>query len=207
MAPRLTTYCSVRIDELFEPPADWRHQVMSLASRAAMTVHLTGNSPDCREDESGQEVVYSVVTGDVIAREISWLDEFYRSFLARYVSSIAGRAVQPSASKRHGVNINVLNGTSGRYEWHVDPSPFAAVLFVTGHPKGDGGELALRSGHTLLTVLPAAGLVVIFEGRRIEHAVLPLQKDAMRVSVPMLYYNDGEPQYFPRELDEYLYGR
>ncbi len=196
----------IDLDALCTPPHDWIGQVTSLASRAAKAVHLNGESADCREETTGTGMTYEVVTGEIIARHIPWLIDFYRVTLAAFVKTVMSRPIVPSRSERNGLNINVVQGMGGRYEWHVDPSPVAAILFATAHDIGGGGELVLRAGDEFTHIHPRPGLIAVFEGRKIEHAVLPLKANTVRISIPMLYYYENEKQHFPQKLDEYLYG-
>jgi hypothetical protein len=183
-------------------------QVSSLATRRARVVELDGISIDCRERVTGGGTTYSVVTGDIIATELPWLMNVYKVDVANFVSKALARAVIAANNDRYGVNINVVQGLNARYEWHVDPSPVAAVLFTSAHNAGDGGELGIREApdQEPARIYPRPGLIVAFEGRKLEHAVLPLRRDVTRISIPMLYYDVDELQYFPKELDNYLYG-
>jgi hypothetical protein len=194
------------INSLCTPPNDWAADVQFLGETSAAQVHLSGDSPDCREAHGTVGMTYRVVTGDTIAIALPWLMNFYRLTLAGYISQLLPSPIVACASERYGVNINILQSKGDCYEWHVDPSPVAAVLFVTAHPPGCGGELALRIGDDERHVHPEKGLIAIFEGRAVQHAVLPLREDTSRISIPMLYYHAGEPQYFPQDLDRYLYG-
>ena len=203
--PSLKFHC-VDIHALYDTPEDWIAQVVSLAGRAAKAVRLTGKSTDCREPASATGMTYGVVTGDLIAEHLPWLTRFYKIHLAKFLSNTMARPVAPCQNDRYGININVVNGLHGRYEWHVDPSPLAAILFATTHDIGTGGELALRSADQLTRIHPRPGLIAIFEGGTIEHAVLPLATNTTRISIPMLYYDNTEVQPFPQELDDYLYG-
>lgn len=167
---------------------------------------LNGNSDDCREPEGSTGTAYRVVTGDVVAKHLPWLVRLYRSELIAFIAATFGPPIFPARKERHGVNINFLEGTGARYEWHVDPSPLSAVLFVTEHTEADGGALALRDGEQKIEIIPRRGLITVFEGGRVEHCVLPLERDVSRVAVPMIYYTDPVSQPFSAELDSYLYG-
>jgi len=197
---------SLDLRELCTPPRNWIAQVKFLAKQAAKPVHLDGDSTDCRELTAGGGTTYKVVTGNSIAEHLPWLMQLYKVGLANSVSKLVSRRVSPSENDRYGVNINVVEGIGGRYEWHVDPSPIAAILFVTAHYPGSGGELALHADGELMRIYPKPGLIVVFPGKEVEHSVLPLEENTARISIPMIYYYEDEKQYFPRELDDYLYG-
>ncbi len=194
------------IDEICSPPHDWDAQVTELACRAGKSVSLHGNSEDCRESAGSIATVYRVVTGDIVAKQLPWLIRLYRSDIIPFIEETFGYPVFAANNDRYGVNINLLEGAGARYEWHVDPSPVSAVLFVTEHTAKDGGALALRDRDCTVKIIPRRGFIVLFEGGRVEHSVLPLERDILRVAVPMIYYTDPEKQPFSAELDNYLYG-
>jgi hypothetical protein len=112
--------------------------------------------------------------------------------------------------------MNVQEGTD-RYECHVDTNPVEALLYVTDHPRGTGGELVVSNNTEAQSVedvdkdcsvlYPVAGQLVFFDGRFFPHYVRALQSPALRVAVGMNYYTDDCPEETrPQDLNDYLYG-
>lgn len=79
------------------------------------------------------------------------------------------------------------------------------VLFVTTHNENDGGELIFKLPNEILTIYPKSGTLILFDAREIPHTVMPLQKDGIRISIPLNYYNKGQEQTRPDDLDTYIY--
>ena len=68
--------------------------------------------------------------------------------------------------------------------------------------EGLDGLRALPPG-TVMSIAPAAGSLVLMDGRRCAHAVAPLREDALRISVPMVFPEVEDRR--PAGLDDYLY--
>ena len=123
-----------------------------------------------------------------------------------------------AADKRYAVVMNVQENDTSRYECHIDTNPIVGLLYVTTHPKGDGGELVVANNQFASNVTevdrdasvlyPAAGHLVFFDGRRHPHYVRSLVGSDIRVAVAMNYYLAGNPESSrPEDLNLYLYGQ
>ena len=55
-----------------------------------------------------------------------------------------GQKIYPADDQRYAILMNVQEGTD-RYECHVDTNPVEALLYVTDHPQGTGGELVVTN--------------------------------------------------------------
>lgn len=187
-------------------PVNWIESITETLKESAIRVYLDGHHPDTREYNHSltKETTYDVVPGDQIAKRIPWLFSLYTEKLRGLISDLVRRQLSPAIETKVGVNINVLFGPGRGYEWHVDPNPITAVLFVTEHSESEGGQLAIRLPSEILKISPQPGILVIFEGRY-EHAVLPLLSTCTRVSIPMCYFLADQPQSIYPELIDYLY--
>lgn len=191
------------VDVTEQLPANWTDQIEAVASHAREAV-LTGDNPTSLEP-AGTEIRYGLVDGTVVARDLPWLDALYRGEWLGYASDFAGMRMSPSDDLRNGVNINVVSGSGGRYEWHYDSNPCTGLLFVSTLEAADGGELVFRQAETDLVIRPRAGHLLIFDARETAHCVRPVRSASQRVSVPLNYFVRGHQQLRAESLDEYLY--
>ena len=113
--------------------------------------------------------------------------------------------------------LNVLRGSTMRFECHVDSNPVTGLLFFTSHPAG-GGELVI--GHdpagfgieTLerdgTTVTPQAGRLIFFDGKAYPHYARTLVSESdVRVVAVMNFYTESCPESTrPRGLNRHLFG-
>ena len=173
------------------------HIAISAATRFAS--HIRRSS-----DEGSLD--YRVVTGDVIKREAAPLYMLYESadLLAWIRHVTMTEELDRSSHLRSAININVLDTAGQQYRWHNDAVPFTVLLFLTTLPSSAGGEFLIRTRpDEVMTIPPAAGHLVLMDGRRCAHAVAPLRADVLRVTVPMVF--PAVQVERPAGLDEYLY--
>lgn len=149
---------------------------------------------------------YTVVTGDVIAARLEWLDNLYRcDEVIAVLSAACGTALRPSEDVPSSINLNLLHGHNKRYERHVDGVGYSAVLMISDLTYLDGGELKLSpDGGECMTFTPAFGKIVLFNAATVPHEVLPLKSTRRRVTVPMVYLPPDAADR-PPGLDAYLY--
>lgn len=192
-------------------PSGWQQQIHECSGRDSKWQHLRGGSVTSREsdfhDVAPAEV--GVVTGDVVQRDLQWLDALYRREFLELANRLGQGEYQASTHLRGGININTTP-VGARYEWHVDSNPLTALLFVTTHAPSDGGQLLFRPDPQArptesweLQVSPSAGTLLIFDAREAAHVVTQLTS-GLRISVPMNYYFAGREER-PEDLDGYLY--
>lgn len=202
-----------RVDLTALLPAGWRTAVAECAARRSTWTTLDGRSTTSREADFGYAGPFSVglVPGDVLADELPDLMVMYRTIVLGLANRLGPGRYVTSSNPRSSVNVNSIPYQS-RYEWHVDSNPLTGLLFATDHPRGTGGELVFRPDPRTrpgerweLTVRPVAGELLLFDGRRAAHTVLPVGTRTPRISVPMNFYLAGEPERRPDDLDGYLY--
>jgi hypothetical protein len=184
-------------------PENWLTAIRRLADEQSLPVHLSGDHRDSREDAPSSGMTYWVVPGDVVESRLPWLLDLYKDLIPALV--VEQQGLSPARERRSRLNINVLYGRGSRYEWHVDPTPYTAVLFVTQHSGSDGGALVLRrEGDCVTKIQPRTGWMYLFPGN-VEHAVEPLTSDSLRITVPMCYSSPGLPEAADDSLLDYLY--
>lgn len=160
---------------------------------------------DRRKD--GHGLMYRVVTGDRIQSEAPMLYELYWSpCLIEWVRAITNCPdLAPSSQVRSGLNINCLMNEGDGYPMHRDATPYTALLFLTSLDAACGGEFLIRSARgARVTIRPMVGQFLLMDGARCAHGVAPLRRDALRLTMPMVYPAAAVAR--PEGLDEYLYG-
>ena len=192
-------------------PADWAEQVRACSDaharwRRGRSGNVTSREGDFDEVDLPQ---VGVVSGDVVARRLPWLATLYAGAFLECANRFGG-PYAVSDDPPSSININHCR-RGMRYEWHVDSNPLTALLYATSHPLGQGGELVFRPDSRMeqgspweVRIAPEAGRLLLFDARRVAHCVTPLL-DPDRISVPMNYYQETEPQRRPPGLDAYLY--
>lgn len=193
-------------------PARWEAQIADLSAQRSVWQTLDGGSITSREQSFhlAAEAHVGVVTGDVVAEHLPWLDSLYRSVLRDLANSLGIAEYEPSIDLQSGININTTR-RGARYEWHVDSNPLTALLFATSHEPAAGGQLLFKADPITrpnedweLQVSPSAGTLLLFDAREAAHVVTEVL-EGQRISVPMNFYIAGR-QERPSDLDEYLYG-
>ena len=137
-----------------------------------------------REGDAHDRVTALVVNNAIITVELPWLETMYDGLFRELTQSTTIEPVSTARKVSHRVGLNVQQGRAMRHECHVDSNPIQALLYVTDHPRGSGGELAVsnRSNATGVSevdedcsvIYPVAGNLVVFDGRRFAHYVRPL---------------------------------
>ena len=183
----------------------WDEKILHVARHNAQRTVLDGASVTSRESDPSVQIEVAVVSGNVIRKELPWLFSLYETTLCDFASKTAGYRTYPATDVVSAVNINVISGVGGRYEWHVDSNPLTGLLFVNSLGPSDGGEVLFRGDGPDRLVLPKAGLFLAFDARTVPHTVLPLRKSIERVSVPMNFYASPVHQTRPDDLNRYLY--
>lgn len=192
-------------------PTDWASQIRECSRINSRWQVLDGASVTSREKNFHDAALphVGVVTGDVIADALPWLDALYRGAFLEMANALGVGAFEPCTDLRAATNINATP-RGARYEWHVDSNPLTGLLFATSHPPAEGGQLIFRPDPQTrpdeaweLQVRPRAGNLLLFDAREAAHVVTRLDTD-LRLTVPMNYYFQGA-QHRPEDLDGYLY--
>ncbi len=199
-------------------PAAWEHELHALAEERALDRELVPASVTSREDPSVGAVQVLIVEGGAIASAVPWLQELYLTRFRELAELAFGERVSAADEVRYAINLNVQRGASMRYECHVDSNPIGALLYVTTHPPGAGGELVVSntgdvSGTAAVDadctrIYPVAGHLVLFDARAHSHYVAPLLSlDGQRIVVAMNYYTPSCPERErPADLSQHLFG-
>jgi hypothetical protein len=167
------------------------------------------------------EDVAFILRGRVHAREVRqrlpWLYKLYRSGFLELAELAWGEPVKAASDDRYGIVLNVQQGTTMRFECHVDSNPVTGLLFFTDHPAG-GGELVVGhdSGAVGVEALekngsvirPQAGQLIFFDGKTYPHYVRTLRSESdMRVVAVMNFYTGSCPESTrPTDLNRHLFG-
>lgn len=199
-------------------PNDWdvnvRHVAETLSRRRLIRPpHIT-----TRESSEVEELVIRGTGAATVRTELPWLVEFYHGLFRDLAQQSHSEPVSTAEGERHTVVLNVMRAEDQRYESHVDTNPIQGMLYVTSHPEGGGGELAVandleaRSAEDIdkncSVIYPQMGHLMFFDGRKHAHYVRPvLDPNATRVAVAMNFYVPSCPETLrPPDLDDYLFG-
>jgi len=186
-------------------PPGWIEDIYGVIAGSARAVEMQGESSTSRE-ELNASIKYEVVTGDVIRERLPWLWNLYEHQFVGFATSVAGRPMKISKFEKSAINMNVLNGTEARYEWHVDSNPLTGLVYVNSLTQEDGGELVFEVGGRHVPVYPRSGHLAFFDARELPHTVMPLKKDLCRISIPMNFFFAEEDEVRPADLDDHIYG-
>ena len=170
-----------------------------------------------KRSEGGFELVYRVVTGEVIQAQWPELFAFYKdSQVLEWISNISGEnEICTSSSLRSAVNLNIMESTDSVYRWHFDAVPYTMLIYLNDIAATDGGAMEmvpdcrphrapdLTRSH-IVQLWPRAGTVVLMDGTRCYHHVSQLLRPYTRLSIPLVYPNSKEVDR-PAGLDAYLY--
>jgi hypothetical protein len=173
--------------------------------RAIATTAVERHGAHVRRSRSGLD--YHVVAGNDVRAWVPALFELYREpGLVGWLQALtADASVSTSTHLRSSININCLRRRGQAYPWHRDAVSYSAVLFLNSLQPNAGGELQIERLDGVTEAIPcAAGTLIVFDGHLCRHAIAPLNSDAMRLTVPMVFPN--APAERPAGLDRYLYG-
>jgi hypothetical protein len=197
-------------------PSGWQQELIDVAKNHATERTLTPPHSTSREGAGVDSLPIHCVGGRIVQQELPWLVDLYRGTFRHIGEEFRKVPLTPAVDERYAVVLNV-QVPGERYECHVDTNPVEALLYVTSHPEGTGGELAVarntgaRSKEEIDAdcepLYPEEGKLVFFDGRFHPHYVRPLRAGQIRVAVAMNYYTASVPEATrPADLNEYLYG-
>ncbi len=199
-------------------PRSWREELLELAQQQATHRTLRPRSVTSREGDRDLALPVITVGGRVLREHVPWLASLYEGFFREFAATCSSEPVRTAVDDRYGINLNVQRGRTMRYECHVDSNPVEGLLYVTDHPRSEGGELVVANhpGATSVeevdrdcSVLhPVAGRLVFFDARQFAHYVRPLRDDgAVRAVVAMNFYTPSSPESSrPADLNDHLFG-
>lgn len=191
-------------------PDDWIRDVETLAAERGTQVKTQGRGPGSLESDETAGLDYRVVTGSTIHEHAPWLWNWYTGEpMVNLMTALVGEEVAAASwAVESAININHLSGADARYELHVDGQPYSAVMMLTECDSVSGGRLLLGSDADLVKVDTKPGMLVVFDGSVIPHAVEPMRRPTppVRISIPMVYTPVRLANARPKGLDSYLYG-
>lgn len=197
-------------------PDGWQEELKEVARRDRVTKQIVPPHSTSREGQGTPALQIMTVRGVTLSERLPWVVDLYRGYFRDLYQDATGVKIYPAEDKRYAVLMNVQEGTD-RYECHVDTNPVEALLYVTDHPRGSGGDLVVANdvdAHSTAEVdrdcsvlHPVGGQIVFFDARRFPHYVRAMRDPGLRVAVAMNYYTDECPEATrPADLNEYLYG-
>ena len=178
---------------------------------------LKGGALTIKRSEGGFELVYRVVTGNVIQDQWPELFAFYKDpQVLEWIRDISEEdEICTSSFLRSAVNLNIMESTDSVYRWHFDAVPYTMLIYLNDIVAQDGGAMEMVPGcrpHTvpdlakspIVQLWPTAGTWVLMDGTRCYHRVSQLLHPYTRLSIPLVYPNTKQDQR-PAGLDAYLY--
>jgi hypothetical protein len=216
-APVVSRFSWVSFDVSSAMPMGWREELVRVARNDRVTKRLVPPHSTSREGNDVTSLEVMTVRGLDMWERLPWLIDLYQGYFRQLYQEATGQRIYPTNDRRYAVVMNVQEGTDRRYECHVDTNPIEALLYVTDHPRGMGGELLVANNVDAQSIeevdkdcsvlYPVAGQLVFFDARRFPHYVAALRKPSLRVAVGMNYYTDDCPEETrPEDLNNYLYG-
>jgi len=178
---------------------------LEVTERQAHDARLIGGTSTSLE-EAGTEVRYRLLDGIGVAEYLPRLQSLYENEFRKIAERVFGRELIPSPDIVSGANVNLLEGSGGRYEWHYDSNPYTGLLVLSPTSASLGGRLLFDQNNDVQVALSMRpGDLLFFDARKAAHAVEELKDATRRASAPMNYYVAGEAVIRPSDLDETLY--
>jgi len=198
-------------------PPDWQHDIDLIVPEAEYkdfprTPILSREAPDVTHVRRGR------VHATTVQQGLPWLYKLYRTDFLDLARKVRGQDVTAAVDDRYGVVLNVQEGSTMRFECHIDSNPLTGLLFCTDHPAG-GGELVVAHDEDAVGVAaveqnssairPQAGHLIFFDGNRHPHYARVLRSPSdVRVVAVMNFYTGSHPEsHRPLALNEHLFGR
>lgn len=191
----------------FHLPEYWDEQILTLSRASGRRVVQEEPSSVTDTNKPPVALRYYVVTGEVIASELTWLMEAYHGRWLELAEEVAGEPVCVSDSLADAVNISRTEDCHDAMDWHRDSNPLTGLLYVTSHPYREGtsgGETRVDIGGIEMSIHPERGVLLMYDASRTSHCSAPPGRGITRVSVPMNYYIQGRSYTRPEGLDDFL---
>jgi hypothetical protein len=183
-------------------PPNWEQEISAAAEIADFrafprTPILSREGPEVSHISRGR--VHAAQVRD----HLPWLYEKYRNEFLELARQVTEEAVLAAEDDRYGVVLNVQQGTTMRFECHVDSNPLTGLLFCTDHPAG--GELVIAHDaaaadtkavdRNCSVIRPHAGHLIFFDASKHPHYARHLTEgDRTRIVAVMNYYTESLPE-------------
>ncbi|MEO8527929.1 MAG: hypothetical protein ABI435_02515 [Pseudolysinimonas sp.] len=179
---------------------------LQIAREGSRAARLTGGVSTSLEP-AGTHIEYRLLDGNDVVARAPRLHALYSHEFRRLAERVFGRELISSPDVVNGVNINLLEGAGGRYEWHYDSNPYTGLLVLSPSSAALGGRLLFgRDRETQVALSMFPGQLLLFDARNAAHAVEELREATDRATVPMNFFVAGEVIERPTDLDGSLYG-
>jgi 2OG-Fe(II) oxygenase superfamily len=198
-------------------PPGWESEVRTLGEERKAK-DLVPTSVTSRESATVEKIPVMTVGGLMVKERLPWLYDCYHGLFRDLAQQCTSEPVSTARDDRYGAVLNVQEGSTMRYECHVDSNPIEGLLYCTTHAPGAGGELVVANSPAAAdveaveadasVVYPVAGNLIFFDARELAHYVRPLlDDDAVRIVVAMNFYVPSSPEaYRPPDLNRHLFG-
>jgi hypothetical protein len=191
-------------------------QEMTRVARSQPEVSFKGGAVNTSREDPSYVTQYQPTTGDVIERELPWLDALYENEFAQITAEVTGDpSIKPGKNKKRYANINFTRGKrngeeKGRgYEKHEDEPEWTLLGGGATVKEGDGGRTLVwdKAGNLIAAVRPEEGMATIFTGH-LEHAAEEFTGvDYDRMTYPFNFFTDRfpEPELTAEDVENALY--
>lgn len=199
-------------------PEGWQKDIAAVAAGAIFREFP--RTPELsRESADVQHILRGRIYGDRVRQHLSWLYESYRGLFLELAQATCPEPVAAAQDDRYSVVLNIQDGTTMRFECHVDSNPLTGLLFCTDHETGNGGELVFAHepdatgidsvDRDCTVIRPHAGHVIFFDGRIHPHYARRLRsRSDMRIVAVMNFYTESCPESTrPAGLNRHLFGQ
>ena len=210
-------FCWTAFDVSDLLPLEWATDIKRVAPEAHFddfprTPVLSREADDVRTIKRGR------VRAEAVQENLPWLYELYCGAFLELAEQAWKEPIKTAKDHRYGVVLNVQQGSTMRFECHVDSNPVTGLLFFTDHPDG-GGELVVGNdpkavGIQVLeenrsVIRPQAGQLVFFDGKTYPHYARTLHSAGdERVVAVMNFYTQTCPESTrPEGLNRHLFGQ
>jgi len=125
-------------------PLGWQAEIISVVDRCATERTFETNRVS-RERHADMPTTSLTVGNATVKAELPWLEAFYEGLFRDLTQLASDEQVSTACKASHRVALNAQRGHGMRHDCHVDSNPLQALLYVTDHPKGSGGELVVSN--------------------------------------------------------------
>ena len=196
-------------------PSNWQREISAVAAQADIR-EFPRTPVLSREALDVSHIARGRVHAAQVLDRLPWLHRAYHGEFLALAGQVCGEPVAAARDQRYGLVLNVQQGTTMRFECHVDSNPLTGLLFCTDHAAG--GELVFANDSTAADIAaverdcsvirPHAGHLIFFDARQHPHYARPLTAESStRIVAVMNFYTESCPESArPPQLNSHLYG-